>query len=160
MVDSRKHGLDPQYEHDACGIGAVVDISGKSDHRIIEYGKQILLNLRHRGAAGADEVTGDGAGILCRIPHDFFAAVCKETHLTLGPPGTYAVGMVFGSRDAALREKCDAILADAPRRHVGPRLGATSPRTTAWQDRLKRRTSISRPVDGRGSTRRPNAAFS
>jgi len=113
-----KHGLyDPQYEHDACGIGAVVDISGKSDHRIIEYGKQILLNLRHRGAAGADEVTGDGAGILCRIPHDFFVGVCKEAHITLGPPGTYAVGMVFGSRDAALREKCDAILADALAHH-------------------------------------------
>jgi len=59
-------------EHDACGIGAVVNISGKKDHSIIEYGKEILVNLHHRGAASADETTGDGAGILFQIPHEFF----------------------------------------------------------------------------------------
>ena len=63
---------DPQCEHDACGIGAVVNISGRRDHAIVEYGKQVLLNLMHRGAAGADESTGDGAGILLQIPHEFF----------------------------------------------------------------------------------------
>ncbi len=110
----KKQGLyDPQYEHDACGIGAVVNISGKSDHQIIEYGKQILLNLRHRGAAGADEVTGDGAGILCRIPHEFFLGECKKTKIAIGSPGTYGVGMVFGPREAALRQQCDMILADS-----------------------------------------------
>ena len=61
-------------EHDACGIGAVVNISGRRDHSILEYGKQILLNLHHRGATGADETTGDGAGILFQIPHEFFLA--------------------------------------------------------------------------------------
>ena len=65
---------DPQWEHDACGIGAVVNISGRRDHAIVEYGKQVLLNLMHRGAAGADESTGDGAGILLQIPHGFFRA--------------------------------------------------------------------------------------
>ena len=123
----KKQGLyDPQYEHDACGIGAVVNISGKSDHQIIEYGKQILLNLRHRGAAGADEVTGDGAGILCRIPHDFFLAECGKAHVTLGPSGAYGVGMVFGPRDEALRRRCDAILSDSIS-HYGPRV-------TGWRD--------------------------
>ena len=59
------HGLyDPAQEHDACGIGAVVNISGRREHAIVEHGKQVLLNLQHRGAAGADESTGDGAGIL------------------------------------------------------------------------------------------------
>ena len=61
-------------EHDACGIGAVVNINGRPDHSIIEYSKELLLNLHHRGAAGADETTGDGAGILFQIPHEFFAA--------------------------------------------------------------------------------------
>ena len=63
---------DPRWEHDACGIGAVVNICGRRDHAIVEQGKQILLNLMHRGAAGADESTGDGAGMLLQIPDEFF----------------------------------------------------------------------------------------
>ena len=68
-------------EHDACGIGAVVNISGKADHSIINYGKEILINLHHRGAAGADETTGDGAGILLQIPHEFFLHKPKNRKL-------------------------------------------------------------------------------
>ncbi|HOM17006.1 MAG TPA: hypothetical protein PLQ00_06725, partial [Thermoguttaceae bacterium] len=60
---------DPQWEHDSCGIGAVVNISGRREHRILQYAKQVLLNLQHRGAAGADETTGDGAGVLLQLPH-------------------------------------------------------------------------------------------
>ena len=67
---------ETKTEQDSCGIGAVVNISGKADHSIIEYGKEILVNLHHRGAAGADETTGDGAGILFQIPHEFF--FCTE----------------------------------------------------------------------------------
>ena len=69
---------DPRWEHDACGIGAVVNISGRRDHAIVEYGKQVLMNLMHRGAAGADESTGDGAGMLLQLPHGFFRAVTAE----------------------------------------------------------------------------------
>ena len=69
---------EARREHDACGIGAVVNISGKKDHSIIQYAKQVLLNLHHRGAAGADNVTGDGAGILCQIPHDFLKAEASK----------------------------------------------------------------------------------
>ena len=58
----------PGHEHDACGIGAIVNISGRREHAILDYGKQVLLNLQHRGAAGADESTGDGAGVLMQIP--------------------------------------------------------------------------------------------
>ena len=66
--NTKKQGLyEPRREHDACGIGAVVNINGKRDHSIIEYGREILVNLHHRGAAGADEVTGDGAGILFQM---------------------------------------------------------------------------------------------
>jgi len=97
-------------EHDACGIGAVVNISGKREHSIIEYGKQILLNLHHRGAAGADETTGDGAGILFQIPHEFLLSQCAELGFSLPAVSHYGVGVVFGSKNAEIREKCDGLL--------------------------------------------------
>jgi glutamate synthase domain-containing protein 2/glutamate synthase domain-containing protein 1/glutamate synthase domain-containing protein 3 len=108
---------DPRYEHDACGIGAVVHISGQRDHAIIEHAKQVLLNLHHRGAAGADETTGDGAGILFQIPHEFFA---QEARLgfDLPPAGKYGVGMVFGAKDAAVRRRCEVEL-EAALAHYG-----------------------------------------
>jgi glutamate synthase (NADPH/NADH) large chain len=97
-------------EHDACGIGAVVNISGKADHSIINYGKEILVNLHHRGAAGADEITGDGAGILFQIPHEFFIEQGKKLNINLPQQGKYAVGMIFAPKDKELREKCLVIL--------------------------------------------------
>jgi len=108
----KDNGLyEARREHDACGIGAVVNINGKIDHSIIEYGKQILVNLRHRGAASADETTGDGAGILFQIPHEFFAA--ELGRLSLPRPDRYGVGMVFGPKGEKLRTECDRILEDA-----------------------------------------------
>ena len=100
-------------EHDGCGIGAVVNISGQRDHSIIEYGKQILISLHHRGAAGADEVTGDGAGILFQIPHEFLEAECNQLGFSLPESSKYGVGMVFGSQNQELRKKCDDILESA-----------------------------------------------
>src|SRR5437764_47541 len=68
-----RQGLyDPANEHDACGIGFVVDIKGEKSHDIVQKGLQILINLTHRGACGCDPNTGDGAGILIQIPHAFF----------------------------------------------------------------------------------------
>ncbi len=96
------HGLpveqglyNPQNEHDACGIGFVVNIKGQQSHDIIVKGLQILVNLTHRGACGCDPETGDGAGILIQIPHQFFARECSKLGFTLPPPGRYGVGMVF-----------------------------------------------------------------
>ena len=110
----KNQGLyEPRREHDGCGIGAVVNISGKRDHSIIEYGKEILLNLRHRGAAGADEITGDGAGILFQIPHEFFLAECEQLGFPLGQRSQYGAGMVFGPKDAKLGSQCEQILEDA-----------------------------------------------
>jgi glutamate synthase domain-containing protein 1 len=107
-VELRNQGLyESRREHDACGIGAVVNISGQADHTIMEYGKQIIVNLRHRGAAGADEVTGDGAGILFQVPHEFFSAECENLGFALPQPANYGVGMVFGSRDTELSRQCD-----------------------------------------------------
>ncbi|AQT69245.1 Ferredoxin-dependent glutamate synthase 1 [Anaerohalosphaera lusitana] len=99
-----------ENEHDACGIGAVANISGKKSHSIIEYGKEILENLHHRGAAGADEVTGDGAGILSQIPHKLFSAEAKKGGFELPNPGEYGVGMVFEPKDKASANECEKIL--------------------------------------------------
>ncbi len=104
---------ESRREHDACGIGAVVHISGHQDHSIVEYGKQILVNLHHRGAAGADDITGDGAGILTQIPHEFLSAVASAEGISLPPRGRYAAGLVFASKNDDLREKCDSILLSA-----------------------------------------------
>jgi len=104
---------ESRREHDGCGIGAVVNISGERSHCIIEYGKEILLNLRHRGAAGADEVTGDGAGILFQIPDEFLGEECNKAGFSLPGLSQYGVGMVFGPRNEELRSKCDQILEDS-----------------------------------------------
>ncbi len=93
-------------EHDACGIGAVVNISGQKSHTIIDRAKEILLNLHHRGAAAADEVTGDGAGILIQIPHDFFVEKTAALGFTLPDNSKYGVGMIFLPNDKELAEKC------------------------------------------------------
>ena len=75
----KKQGLyDPKFEHDACGIGFVVNIKGKKSHDIISQALTILKNLAHRGGCGAEENTGDGAGILIQIPHEFFKLKCSE----------------------------------------------------------------------------------
>ncbi len=110
---------DPAFEHDACGIGAVVNTDGRREHRIIELGRQVLLNLQHRGAAGADETTGDGAGILMQIPHELFARSVGEEKLPA--PGRYGVAMVFLPRDDKLRRRCENILA-AAMEHYGLKL--------------------------------------
>ncbi len=102
---------DPQWEHDACGIGAVVDISGRRSHAIVEYGRQVLMNLMHRGASGADESTGDGAGILLQIPDEFLRTEAESLGFSLPPQGHYGVGMFFLPHDEELRGRCEQTLA-------------------------------------------------
>jgi len=110
----KAHGLyDPRFEHDACGIGAIVNISGRREHAIIEHGKRVLLNLQHRGAAGADESSGDGAGILFQIPHELFAVEASRLGFTLPEREHYAVAMLFLPQDAQVRTGCEQVLAEA-----------------------------------------------
>ena len=104
---------EARREHDACGIGAVVDITGQRDHRIIDLAGQVLMNLQHRGAAGADDATGDGAGILLQLPDAFFQAEAQRLGFTLGMPGQYAVAMVFAPKDQTLRRQCQEVLESA-----------------------------------------------
>ena len=89
---------DPKREHDACGVGFVADLKGRKSHTIIKHGLQILENLTHRGAVGADPLAGDGAGILVQIPHEFMQEVCGPLNIKLPEPGHYAVGQMFMPR--------------------------------------------------------------
>lgn len=93
----------PQYEHDACGVGFVVNMDGRAEHGIVERGVQVLVNLLHRGATGADVKTGDGAGLLLQIPHRFFKESLK---MKLPAPGHYAVGMLFVPQNEMYRKEC------------------------------------------------------
>jgi glutamate synthase domain-containing protein 2/glutamate synthase domain-containing protein 1/glutamate synthase domain-containing protein 3 len=127
MTRLHDQGLyETRYEHDACGIGAVVNIAGTRDRSILEYGKQILVNLSHRGAAGSDETTGDGAGILFQIPHEFFAVECETLGFSLPEPLAYGVGMVFGPKDVELRGKCERVLEES--------LGYYRLKVLGWRD--------------------------
>ncbi|HEX2945329.1 MAG TPA: glutamate synthase large subunit [Clostridia bacterium] len=101
-----KQGLyNPQYEHDACGIGFVVNIDGTRSHQIIRQALTILVNLSHRGGSGSENNTGDGAGILLQIPHKLFENECKKSGIHLPEQGNYGIGMLFLSNDADNRNK-------------------------------------------------------
>ena len=95
-VHPQKQGLyDPALEHDSCGFGFVVDIKGRPSHDIVVKALEVLCNLEHRGATGAEKDTGDGAGILLQTPHAFLAAECDKRGIRLPARGHYGVGMVF-----------------------------------------------------------------
>jgi glutamate synthase domain-containing protein 2/glutamate synthase domain-containing protein 1/glutamate synthase domain-containing protein 3 len=100
----KKQGLyDPRFEHDACGVGFVVNIKGKQSHEIVRQGIQILENLTHRGACGCDPETGDGAGIMIQMPDAFLRKECTKLHIPLPPLGDYGAGIVFLPPSAADR---------------------------------------------------------
>jgi glutamate synthase (NADPH) large chain len=100
----------PAHEHDACGIGFVASIPGHKSHDIIRKGIQVLLNLAHRGACGCDPETGDGAGVLIQIPHEFFVRECGKLGFSVPAPGTYGVGMTFLPVEKHPRLQCEGIL--------------------------------------------------
>jgi glutamate synthase (NADPH/NADH) large chain len=109
----QKQGLyDPQFEHDACGVGFVVNIKGKKSNAIVKQGIQILKNLDHRGASGSEVNTGDGAGILLQMPHAFLKKVAKkDARINLPEPGSYAAGNIFMPRNATQRRKIEEVFA-------------------------------------------------
>ena len=105
-----KQGLyDPRFEKDACGIGFVANITGHQSHDIIQKALQVLKNLHHRGAQGSDPSTGDGAGILMQISHDFFRRAAADSHIKLPASGGYGIGMVFLPQDEPLRHQCEKL---------------------------------------------------
>src|SRR5437867_12696726 len=108
---------DPAHEHDACGVGFVVDIKGRKSHAIVSQALTVLKNLLHRGACGCEVNTGDGAGILIQMPHAFLLRECERVGFTLPAPGHYGAGLVFLPRAGPQPAQCQAVPA-RPRRSV------------------------------------------
>jgi glutamate synthase (NADPH) large chain len=100
----------PAFEHDACGIGFVVNIKEHKSHKIVSDALTILENMEHRGACGCENNTGDGAGIMIQTPHEFFFDECVKLGVHLPPFKKYGVGVLFFPRDIRLKEECRDIL--------------------------------------------------
>ena len=127
---------DPAHEHDACGIGFVANLKGQKSHDIIKKGIQILVNLTHRGACGCDPDTGDGAGLLIQIPHQFFARETQRLGFTLPAPGEYGAGMVFFPVERTQRLQCEGVIESVVREEGLQFLG--------WRDIRTNPTAIGR----------------
>jgi len=103
---------DPQFEHEACGVGFVVNIKGRKSHGIIQQALRALLNLDHRGACGCEANTGDGAGILIQTPHEFLKLVAREAQVSLPEPRAYGVGMIFLPTQRSRQGQCEKIFGE------------------------------------------------
>jgi glutamate synthase (NADPH) large chain len=115
-IHPAKQGLyDPSFEHDACGVGFVVDLKGRKSHALVQQALQILENLEHRGACGCEANTGDGAGILVQTPHRFLARECERLGITLPAAGDYGVGSVFLPTDPGDRGACERLFEEIVR---------------------------------------------
>jgi glutamate synthase domain-containing protein 1 len=114
---------DPRFEHDACGVGFLVNVKARKSHDIVQQALQILRNLDHRGACGCEANTGDGAGILLQMPHEFLKGAVKAAGFSLPGASEYGVGMVFLPPDAAERRACEqafeTIVAEEGQRFLG-----------------------------------------
>ena len=124
MTLPKRQGLyDPAFEHDACGLGFVATLRHQAMPEIVQKGLEILENLTHRGAAGCDPCTGDGAGVLIQIPHELFVEEVVTASITLPSPGDYGVAMCFFARAPARARLQLAILEAAVRHHKQRVLG-------------------------------------
>ena len=111
MSYQKNTGLyDPSFEHDSCGIGFVAHLKGRKSHKIVSDALLMLARMEHRGACGCETNTGDGAGILIQVPHEFFVDECIKSGFRLPKFGQYGVGMVFFPQDERIREECKAVI--------------------------------------------------
>lgn len=106
MLESGQGLYHPSFEHDACGIGFVASIKGIRSHQHISDALTVLENMEHRGACGCEENSGDGAGIMVQVPHEFFYAECLKQGVHLPSAGQYGVGVIFFPQNISLREAC------------------------------------------------------
>ncbi len=111
-LPSRQGLYEPGHEHDACGVGFIAHLKGQKSHAIVGQGLQILRNLSHRGATGADPLAGDGAGILVQIPDAFLRREFQRGGILLPESGSYAIGMLFLPRQQAARAACEKVVRD------------------------------------------------
>jgi glutamate synthase (ferredoxin) len=158
-----KQGLyDPQFEHDACGLGFVVNIKGKKSHQTVTDALQILVNLDHRGACGCEANTGDGAGILLQLPHDFLAAQTAKLGFKLPAPGQYGVGMVFLPKNVVERDgvKCafEEIIAGEGQTFLGWRDVPTD-NSSLGKSAVAAEPHMAQVFIGRGAGVKDDAAF-
>ncbi len=124
MKQNDQQGLyRPEFEHDSCGVGFITHINGHRSHQIVSDALTILENMEHRGACGCDPETGDGAGILLQIPHEFFMEECISLDILLNEPGHYGVGMIFFPKDITAKESCRAAVISSAERLGLPLLG-------------------------------------
>jgi glutamate synthase (NADPH) large chain len=96
----------PEFEHDSCGTGFITNINGHKSNQIIADALTMLENMEHRGACGCDPDSGDGAGILIQLPHEFFMEECSNLEISLPEPGEYGVGMIFFPKESAVKKAC------------------------------------------------------
>jgi glutamate synthase (NADPH/NADH) large chain len=114
QTDPNQQGLyRPEFEHDSCGTGFLAHINGQKSNQIILDALTILENMEHRGACGCDPLTGDGAGILIQLPHEFFMEECTSLEISLPEPGEYGVGMIFFPKDSTVKKACRNIIKNA-----------------------------------------------
>ena len=151
-----KQGLyEPQFEHDACGVGFVVNIKGQKSNQIVRQALTVLRNLIHRGAVGAEPNTGDGAGILFQVPHAFLKKECAALGIELPAPGQYGVGMVYlppnGTNCRECERRFEEIVAEEGQELLGwrtvPTDGSTLGKTSKSVEPVVRQVFIKRNAD-------------
>ena len=153
-----RQGLyNPRFEHDACGIGFVAHVEGRRSHRVLEMGLEALRNHAHRGAVADDRKTGDGAGILTQLPHEFFARELRRMNVEPPPPGDMAVGQLFlnkgnGEDRAVARDLVREVLAELNLEAVAFRS------VPVIESALGQRALYARPWLGQVVVRRTDAA--
>lgn len=110
QIEENQGLYNSSFEHDACGIGFVAHVKGRKSQQIISDAITILENLDHRGACGAEINTGDGAGIMIQVPHEFLYDECLKIGFSLNQSGDYGVGMLFLPKDVRAREECREVI--------------------------------------------------
>lgn len=113
QAESHQGLYRPEFEHDSCGTGFITNINGHKSNQIIDDALTMLENMEHRGACGCDPESGDGAGILIQLPHEFFMEECSDLEISLPEPGEYGVGMIFFPKESSLKKACKVVIDNA-----------------------------------------------
>src|SRR5882757_4192871 len=113
QTESHQGLYRPEFEHDSCGTGFITNINGHKSNQIIDDALTMLENMEHRGACGCDPETGDGAGILIQLPHEFLMEECSNLEISLPEAGEYGVGMIFLPKEPSLKKACRMVITNA-----------------------------------------------
>ena len=143
------------FEKDSCGVGFVANIKGRKSHQIINDGLVMLERMAHRGACGCEANTGDGAGILIQVPHEFFISECSKLQIKLPAFGAYGVGLVFFPADATVREECRTVLNRQIKKMVSSYVGENAifmPGMPGWLDKAEQDYETLKPDSFKGYT--------